>query len=81
MGDFGVFPAPGQANFLQQRPLRRWAENFQKVWYKKLFFEKFLETLLSFPELYVAPQRVFTDLSPTALTKRLSEGGIRDLDD
>ena len=31
--------------------------------------------------LYGAPQRVFTDLSPTALTKHLSEGGIRGLDE
>ena len=30
---------------------------------------------------YGAPQRVFTDLSPTALTKRLSEGGIRGVDE
>ena len=35
MGDFGVFPAPGQADFLQQRHLRRGAENFQKVRYEK----------------------------------------------
>ena len=35
MGDFGVFPAPGQADFLQQRHLRRWPENFQKVWYEE----------------------------------------------
>ena len=51
MGDLRVFPAPGQADFLQQRHLRRWAENFQKVWYEKIF-EKFLEKLLSFPEIY-----------------------------
>ena len=31
MGDFGVFPAPGQADFEQQRHLRRWAENFQNA--------------------------------------------------
>ena len=36
MGDFGVFPAPGQADFLQQRHLRRGAENFQKVRYVKI---------------------------------------------
>ena len=35
MGDFGVFPASGQADFLQQRHLRRGAENFQKVRYEK----------------------------------------------
>ena len=34
---WGVFPAPGQADFLQQRHLRHWAENFQKVWYEKIF--------------------------------------------
>ena len=39
MGDFGVFPAPGQADFLQQRHLRRWAESFQKVWYEKIFWK------------------------------------------
>ena len=44
MGDFGVFPAPGQADFLQQRHLRRWAENFQKVWYEKSFLKKFRKT-------------------------------------
>ena len=33
----GCSPAPGQADFLQQRHLRRWAENFQKVWYEKIF--------------------------------------------
>ena len=37
--------------------------------------------LLDFQGAYGAPQRVFADLSPTALTKRLSEGGIRGLDD
>ena len=36
---------------------------------------------LTYSKICVAPQRVFTDLSPTALTKRLSEGGIRGLDD
>ena len=51
MGDFGVFPAPEQSDFLQQRHLRRWAENFQKVWYEKKI-EKVLEKLLSFPEIY-----------------------------
>ena len=52
MGAFLVFPAPGQADFLHQRHLRRWAENFQKVWYENNYFEKFLEKLLSFPEIY-----------------------------
>ena len=52
MGDFGVFPAPGQADFLQQRHLRPWAENFQKVRYEKFFFENFLEKCLSYPEIY-----------------------------
>ena len=51
MGGFWVFPAPGQAHVVQQRHLRHWAENFQKVWYEN-FFEKFLEKLLSFPEIY-----------------------------
>ena len=41
MGDFGVFPAPGQADFLQQRHLRRGAENFQKVRYEKKFWKFF----------------------------------------
>ena len=41
MGDFWVFPAPGQADFLQQRHLRHWAENFQKVWYEKNFLKNF----------------------------------------
>ena len=36
-GDFGVFPASGQADFEHQRHLRRGAENFQKVWYEKIF--------------------------------------------
>ena len=44
MGDFGVFPAPGQADFLQQRHLRRWVENFQKVWYEKHFLKNFRKT-------------------------------------
>ena len=35
MGDFGVFPAPGQDNCMKQRHLLWWAENFQKVWYEK----------------------------------------------
>ena len=35
MGEFGGFPVPGQADFLQQRHSRRWAENFQKVWYQQ----------------------------------------------
>ena len=47
-----MFPAPGQADFEQQRHLRCWAENFQKVWYEKKNFEKFLEKHLSFPEIY-----------------------------
>ena len=47
-----MFPATGQADFEHQRHLRWWAENFQKVWYEKKFFEKFLEKLLSFPEIY-----------------------------
>ena len=51
MGDFGVFSAPGQADFLQQRHLHRCAENFQKCCMKKVF-EKFLEKLLNFPEIY-----------------------------
>ena len=52
MSDFWVFPAPEQADFLQQRHLRHWAKNFQKVWYEKKNFEKFLEKLLSFREIY-----------------------------
>ena len=40
-GDFGVFPAPGQADFEHQRHLRRWAKNFQKVWYEKNFLKNF----------------------------------------
>jgi len=40
MGDFGVFPAPGQADILQQRHFRRWAENFPKV-YEKNFLKNF----------------------------------------
>ena len=51
MGDFGVFPAPGQADFLQlQWHLRRWAENFQKVWYgkKKQNLEIFLKNFWAF---------------------------------
>ena len=51
MRDFWVFPAPVQADFLQWRHLRHWAENFQKVLYEKNF-EKFLEKLLSFPKIY-----------------------------
>ena len=51
MERFWVFPAPGQAHFLHQRHLRHWAENFQKVWYETKI-EKFLEKLLSFPEIY-----------------------------
>ena len=51
MGDFWVFPAPGKADFLHQWHLHPWAENFQKVWYEKKIFEKFLEKLLSFPEI------------------------------
>ena len=49
MGDFGVFPDPGQADFLQQLHLRR-CEDFQKVWCEKNF-KKFLKKLLSFPEI------------------------------
>ena len=41
MGGFLVFPAPGQAHFVQQRHLRHWAENFQKVWYDKQFLKNF----------------------------------------
>ena len=41
MIDFGMFPAPGQADFEQQRHLRCWAENFQKVWYEKIFLKNF----------------------------------------
>jgi len=52
MGDFGVFPAPGQADFWQQRHLRRGVENFQKVGYEKIFLKNFLEKCLSFPEIY-----------------------------
>ena len=37
MSDFWVFPAPGQAEFLQQRHLRHSAKNFQKVWEEKTF--------------------------------------------
>ena len=51
ISDFGVFPAPEQADFLQRQHLRRWAGNFQKVWYEK-FFEKFFEKHLNFPEIY-----------------------------
>ena len=40
-GRFWNFPAPGHAYFLQQRHLRRWAENFQKVWYEKKFLKNF----------------------------------------
>ena len=43
--------ATGQADFLQQRYLRHGAENFQKVWCEKNF-EKILEKLLNFPEIY-----------------------------
>ena len=52
MSHFGVFPATGQADFLPQRHLRHWAENFQKMWYEKKIFEIFFEKLLSFPEIY-----------------------------
>ena len=45
MGDFGVFPAPGQADFLQQRHLHAWAENFQKVWYEKNFLKNFQKNI------------------------------------
>ena len=54
MSDFWVFPAPGQDGFLQQRHLRHWSKNFQKdkkCGMKKIF-EKLLEKLLSFPEIY-----------------------------
>ena len=37
---WGMFPAPGQADFEQQRQLRCWEENFQKVWYERSFFKK-----------------------------------------
>ena len=47
MSDFGVFPAPGQTDFEQQRHLRRWAGNFQKVWVEKILGETFLGKLLS----------------------------------
>ena len=40
-GDFGVFPAPGQADFEHQRHLRRWAEKIQKVWYEEKFLKIF----------------------------------------
>ena len=39
MGDFWVFPAPGQVDFLQQGHLHHWAKNFQKVWYEKNFLK------------------------------------------
>ena len=55
MGDFGVFPAPGQADFLQQRHLRRWAENFQKVWYEKIFWKFFRKTSNSSFDLCATP--------------------------
>ena len=48
------------------------------------FFQIFSEKVDEFNgewKTYGAPQRVFTDLRPTALTKHLSEGGIRGLDD
>ena len=41
MGDFGMFPAPGQIDFEHQRHLRRWTEKFQKVWYEKNFLKIF----------------------------------------
>ena len=34
---FLVVPSPGQADFLHQRHLRHGAEDFQKVWYEKIF--------------------------------------------
>ena len=40
-------------------------------------FRNLLEKVLSYSEIYGAPQRVFADLSPTALTKRLSGGVSR----
>ena len=51
MGDCGVFPAPGQAAFLQQWHLRRGQKIFKKCGMKKIF-ENFLEKCLSFPEIY-----------------------------
>ena len=39
-----MFPAPGQADFLQQRHLRHWAENFQKVLYEKIKKKNFRKT-------------------------------------
>ena len=37
MRRFWSVSSPGQADFVQQRHLRRWAENFQKMGMKKLF--------------------------------------------
>ena len=44
MSDFGVFPAPGKANFLHSRHFHPWEENFQKVWFENFFLKTFFET-------------------------------------
>ena len=69
MGDFRVFPAPGQAHFLHQRHLRHWAENFQKCGMKK----KFLEKLLSFPEIYFGHAGTTQSLRNRFFRKKKSE--------
>lgn len=58
-----------------------WGYFRPKKSYSHLKFQHTTVTHLCFGFSYVAPQRVFSDLSSTALTKRLSEGGIRGLDD